>query len=129
MPEASQAEGLGEADLKVSPVARPARLALVDDTGSVAEAGRGAARHTRTWSVGAPAVVAGCRRLRFGPAASWVSAVGRPAVRDDQCWAVSGPSEVRRGYSTATFSDRPPAVASSETAGQGLPVNRVSPEG
>lgn len=47
---------------------RPSRLALVDGTGSVAEAGEGAARHTRAWSVGAPAVVADCRRLRYGPA-------------------------------------------------------------
>jgi hypothetical protein len=35
--------------------------------GSVAEAGGGAARHTRAWSVSAPAVVADCRRLRFRP--------------------------------------------------------------
>jgi hypothetical protein len=35
--------------------------------GSVAEAGGGTARHTRAWSVGAPAVVADCRRLRFVP--------------------------------------------------------------
>jgi hypothetical protein len=34
---------------------------------SVAEAGGGAARHTRARSVDAPAVVAGCRRLRFVP--------------------------------------------------------------
>lgn len=33
----------------------------------VAEAGGGAARHTRAWSVGAPVVVAGCRWLRFVP--------------------------------------------------------------
>jgi len=42
-------------------------LALVDGTGSVVKAGGGAARHTRAWSVGAPAVVADCRRLRFVP--------------------------------------------------------------
>lgn len=34
---------------------------------SVAEAGGGAARHTRAWSVDAPAVVADCRRLRLVP--------------------------------------------------------------
>lgn len=34
---------------------------------SLAETGGGAARHTRAWSVGAPAVVADCRRLRFVP--------------------------------------------------------------
>lgn len=34
---------------------------------NVAEAGGGAARHTRAWSVGAPAVMADCRRLRFVP--------------------------------------------------------------
>lgn len=36
-------------------------------TSSLAEAGGGAARHTRAWSAGAPAVVADCRRLRFVP--------------------------------------------------------------
>lgn len=41
--------------------------ALVDNTGSVAEVCGGAARHTRAWSVGVPAVVAGCRRLSFVP--------------------------------------------------------------
>lgn len=39
--------------------------ALVNETGSVAEAGGGAARHTRAWSVGATAVVADYRRLMF----------------------------------------------------------------
>lgn len=43
----------------------PPWLALVVHTGSVVKAGGGAARHTRAWSVGAPAVVADCRRLRF----------------------------------------------------------------
>jgi hypothetical protein len=38
---------------------------LVDGTGSVTEAGGDAARHTRAWSVGAPAVVDDCRRLPF----------------------------------------------------------------
>lgn len=33
--------------------------------GSVAEAGGGTTRHTRAWSVGAPAVVADCRQLRL----------------------------------------------------------------
>lgn len=46
---------------------RPSWLALVDGTGSVAEAGGGAARHTRAWSADAPTVVADCRRLRFVP--------------------------------------------------------------
>lgn len=50
---------------------RPSCLALVDGTSSVAEAIGGAARHR---SVGAPAVVAGCRRLRFGLGASRMSA-------------------------------------------------------
>lgn len=40
--------------------------------GSVAEAGGGAARHTRAWSVGAPAIVADCRWLRFLPRPSWM---------------------------------------------------------
>lgn len=35
--------------------------------GNVAGTGGGAARHTRAWSVDAPAAVAGCRRLRFVP--------------------------------------------------------------
>jgi hypothetical protein len=61
-PRASQAEGSG-------PVIAcwPSWLALADSTGSVVDAGGGTARHTRAWSAGAPAVVAGCRRLRFVP--------------------------------------------------------------
>lgn len=62
---ASQAEGSG-----AGVTGRPSRLALVDGTDSVAEAGGGGARHTRAWSVGAPAVVADCRRLRFKRGAS-----------------------------------------------------------
>ncbi|BCM67535.1 hypothetical protein EASAB2608_02869 [Streptomyces sp. EAS-AB2608] len=33
----------------------------------MADAGGGAARHTRAWSVGAPTIVADCRRLRLVP--------------------------------------------------------------
>jgi hypothetical protein len=65
MPLASQAEGS----------AGRRRQALAVETGSLAEAGGGAARHTRAWSVGAPAIVAGCRQLRFGLGASKVPAV------------------------------------------------------
>ncbi len=38
----------------------------------VAEASRGAARHTRAWSVGAPAIVADCRRLRRRRLTRWL---------------------------------------------------------
>jgi hypothetical protein len=62
--------------------------------GSVVEAGGGTARHTRAWSVGAPAVVAGCLRLRFGLGASKVAAVRRPR----RSWAVSAPSEVAQEW-------------------------------
>lgn len=55
-------------------------------TDSAAEVGGGAARHTRAWSVGAPAVVADCLRLRFTRGASKVLAVSR--ARQD--WAVRG---------------------------------------
>ncbi|GAB2923999.1 hypothetical protein GCM10027075_25010 [Streptomyces heilongjiangensis] len=59
---ASQPDGSGTAV-----TGPPSQLALVNDSGSVAEAGGGAARHTRAWSAGAPAVVADCRRLSFVP--------------------------------------------------------------
>lgn len=59
---ASQADGSG-----VVVTCRPSWLALVASADSVVKAGGGAARHTRACSVGAPAVVAGCRRLRFVP--------------------------------------------------------------
>lgn len=44
---ASQADGSGFVVM-----GRPPRLALVDGASSVAEAGEGAARHTRAWPVG-----------------------------------------------------------------------------
>lgn len=58
---ASQAEGF-------RPSLRAGRRRLLRSTtqaDSVTGAGGGAARHTRAESVGAPTVVAGCRRLRF----------------------------------------------------------------
>jgi hypothetical protein len=60
MTTTSQAEGSGTVSTH-----RPSWPALVDDTGNAVEAGGSAARHTRAWSVDAPAVVADCRRLRF----------------------------------------------------------------
>ncbi|GAA2190725.1 hypothetical protein GCM10009787_00900 [Streptomyces bangladeshensis] len=77
------------------------RQTLAVETGSVAEAGGGTARHTRAWSVGALAVVAGCRRLRFGLGASKVPAVRR-ALRS---WAVSGPSEAAQQWPMTTNDD------------------------
>lgn len=69
---------------------------------SVAEAGGGAAKHTRAWSVGARAVVAGCRRLRFrGPTSTAPQSVSRPDC-GDQPWAVSGPSEDAQQWPTMT---------------------------
>lgn len=60
---------------------------------TVAEAGRGGARHTRAWSVGASAVVAGCRRLRsMRPVRWWPPSADEPAP-DDQLWTVSGSDE------------------------------------
>jgi hypothetical protein len=59
---ASQAEGSSTVS-----TCRPSWLALVDSSGSVVEVGGRAARHTRAWSVGAPAIMADCRRLGFVP--------------------------------------------------------------
>lgn len=47
--------------------ALPEAIVTPNGSGSVAEASGGAARHMRAWSADAPAVVAGCRRLRSMP--------------------------------------------------------------
>lgn len=94
--QAPQAEGSG-----IVVTGWPSRLALVDGASSVAEAGGGAARHTRAWSVGVLSVVADCRRLRFRRVASKVPA----ASRARQGWAVSGPSEVARQWPMTTNDD------------------------
>ncbi len=59
----SQAEGSG------APLSRAGRRGSLWSTALAAwlRPGGGAARHTRAWSVGAPAVVADCRQLRFVP--------------------------------------------------------------
>lgn len=80
---------------------RPSRLALVDGSDSVAEARGGGARHTRAWSLGAPAVVAGCRRLRFRRGVSKVPAVSRAG----RSWAVSGPYDVAQQRPMTTNDD------------------------
>lgn len=97
----------------------------------MAEAGGGAARHTRAWLVGRPAVVADCRRLRLSQTASKVPAIAPTAAgpRTDQCRAVPGPSEVPRGHSTATDTDRRAAVVYSETPGQKPPTIWVNTRG
>lgn len=51
----------------LSAALRPTQLAVVDVIDSAVDAGGGAARHTRAWSVGAPTVVADCRLLSFVP--------------------------------------------------------------
>lgn len=63
----------------------PSQLALADGTDSVAEAGGGAARHTRAWSVGRLAIVADRRRSRYRRPESTVQRAVRCEVTSLPC--------------------------------------------
>ena len=73
---------------------RPSWLAPGEGTGSVAEAGGGAARHTRAWLVDAPAVVADCRRLKVQAGRSEGAEGQSSAAELGRPWAVQGRSTV-----------------------------------
>lgn len=72
-----------------SRIRRQNLLRSTTQAGNVAEAGGGATRHTRVWSVGPPTVVADCRRLRFVPLSCQMqrSATVNKGVWRSSCWA------------------------------------------